>query len=321
MRDDPFTINRKVLLRGFLPVAFFLLFWLFSVRPLPAQELLCNVSISSQKIQGSYQEKFRKLQQDIYDFMNNTTWTNDKFGPNERIQCTMLINLVEQISSDQFRGTINIQSSRPVYNTAYNTTMFNFVDNDFQFTYVENQPLLFDETTFLSNLTSVLAYYAYIIIGLDYDSFGQKGGTPYFLKAQQIVTNAQNAVEPGWKPFSGKRNRNRYWLIQNILDNNYAPVRDFLYRYDRLGLDVMESELAQGRAEIAKSLELLRNVYRLKPDPYLLFLNIVLDAKRDEIVNIFSESFPDEKHRVYMIMKEIDPSNVQKYDKMLKAGQ
>ena len=284
-----------------------------------AQELRCNVSISAQKIQGTYQQLFQTLQRAIYEFMNNTVWTNNKFGPNERIECTMLINLTEQISSDQFRGTLHIQSSRPVFNTAYNTTMFNFIDNEFQFTYVEYQPLEFDQTTFLSNLTSVLAYYAYIIIGLDYDSFSSRGGTPYFLKAQQIVTNAQSASEPGWKPFSGNRNRNRYWLIQNILDNNYAPVRDFIYRYDRLGLDVMESKLAQGRAEIASSLELLRNVYRQRPDPYMLLLNVVLDAKRDEIVNIFSESFPDEKHRVYMIMKEIDPSNVQKYDKMLKA--
>jgi hypothetical protein len=259
------------------------------------------------------------MQQDIYEFMNNTVWTNNKFTPNERIECTILINLTEQVSSDQFKGTLHIQSSRPVYNTSYNTTMFNYLDNELQFTYLETQPLLFDETTFLSNLTSVLAYYAYIIIGLDYDSFGMKGGTPYFLKAQQIVSNAQNAVEPGWKPFSGKRNRNRYWLVQNILDDNYAPVREFIYRYDRLGLDVMESQLAQGRAEIASSLELLRKVYRLKPDPYMLFMNVVLDAKRDEIVKIFSESFPDEKHRVYLIMKEIDPANTQKYDQINKS--
>ncbi len=296
------------------------LLWIVAgLVPANAQELLCNVSISSQKIQGSYQEKFRTMQRAIYEFMNNTVWTNNRFDPNERIECTILINLTEQISSDQFKGTLHIQSSRPVYNTAYNTTMFNYIDNQFQFTYVEFQPLEFDETAFLSNLTSVLAYYAYIIIGLDYDSFSMKGGTPYFLKAQQIVSNAQNAVEPGWKPFSGNRNRNRYWLIQNILDNNYAPVREFIYRYHRQGLDVMESQLAQGRAEIARSLELLRTVYRRKPDPYLLFLNVVLDAKRDEIINIFSESFPDEKHRVYLIMKEIDPANVQKYDKMLKS--
>jgi len=277
------------------------------------------VSISSQKIQGSYQEKFKTLQQAVYEFMNNTVWTNNVFDVNERIECTMLINLTEQISSDQFKGTIQIQSRRPVFNTTYNTTMFNFLDNDFMFTYVEFQPLEFNEATFLNNLTSVLAFYAYIIIGLDYDSFSLNGGTPYFQKAEQIVNNAQNAVEPGWKPFSGSRNKNRYWLIQNILDSKYAPVREFTYRYHRLGLDVMERELNMGRAEIANSLKLLQKVYRAKPDPYMLFLTLVLDAKRDEIVNIFSKSFPDEKTRVSVIMKEIDPANSQKYDNMLKG--
>ena len=318
MSERSFSPEGTRLSRLFRATVWMVVLFLPALPSVHGQELICNVSISSQKIQGSYQEKFRKMQQDIYEFMNNTVWTNHKFDPNERIECTMLINLTEQISSDQFKGTLHIQSSRPVYNTGYNTTMFNFLDNNFQFTYLETQPLLFDETTFISNLTSVLAYYAYIIIGLDYDSFGMKGGTPFFLKAQQIVSNAQNAPEPGWKPFSGKRNRNRYWLIQNILDDNYAPVREFIYRYDRRGLDVMESQLAQGRAEIASSLELLRDVYRLKPDPYMLFLNVVLDAKRDEIIKIFSESFPDEKHRVYLIMKEIDPANVQKYDKLIK---
>ncbi len=318
MSERSFSTEGTRLSRLFRATVWMVVLFLPALPSVHGQELICNVSISSQKIQGSYQEKFRKMQQDIYEFMNNTVWTNHKFDPNERIECTMLINLTEQISSDQFKGTLHIQSSRPVYNTGYNTTMFNFLDNNFQFTYLETQPLLFDETTFISNLTSVLAFYAYIIIGLDYDSFGMKGGTPFFLKAQQIVSNAQNAPEPGWKPFSGKRNRNRYWLIQNILDDNYAPVREFIYRYDRRGLDVMESQLAQGRAEIASSLELLRDVYRLKPDPYMLFLNVVLDAKRDEIIKIFSESFPDEKHRVYLIMKEIDPANVQKYDKLIK---
>ncbi len=284
-----------------------------------SQELNCNVSISAQKIQGAYQEKFKNLQQAIYNFLNNTVWTNNVFDVNERIRCTMLINLTEQISSDQFKGTIHIQSSRPVFNTTYQSTMFNFVDNDFQFTYVEYQPMEFDKTQFLNNLTSVLAYYAYIIIGLDYDSFSLKGGTPYFQIAEQIVNNAQNAVEPGWKPFSGSRNKNRYWLIQNILDSNYGPVREFNYRYHRLGLDVMADELNAGRAEIANSLKLLQTVYRKKPDPYMLFLTVVLDAKRDEIIDIFSKSFPDERTRVGVIMKEIDPANSQKYDKMMKG--
>ena len=314
MDRPPHNGIRQWFFPGILVLMFFL-----RLPGIYGQELHCNVSISSQKIQGSYQEKFKTFQQAVYEFMNNTVWTNNVFDVNERIECTMLINLTEQVSSDQFKGTIQIQSRRPVFNTTYNTTMFNFLDNDFMFTYVEFQPLEFNESSFLNNLTSVLAYYAYIIIGLDYDSFSLNGGTPYFQKAEQIVNNAQNAVEPGWKPFSGSRNKNRYWLIQNILDSKYAPVREFIYHYHRLGLDVMESELNTGRAEMANSLKLLQKVYRAKPDPYMLFLTLVLNAKRDEIVNIFSKSFPDEKTRVSVIMKEIDPANSQKYDNMLKG--
>ena len=282
------------------------------------QELYCNVSVSAQKIQGSYIEKFRTMQTALYEFVNNRAWTNHVYDPNERIECTILINLTEQVSSDIFKGTMQIQSRRPVYNTAYNTTLFSFVDNDVQFSYIDYQTLEFNEQTHLSNLTSLLAYYVYIIIGMDYDSFSPEGGTPYFEKAERIVNNAQNAPEPGWKPFSGSGNRNRYWLIQNILDDKYSPVREFNYRYHRLGLDVMESKVNEGRAEIAESLRLLQQVYREKPDPYLFFLHTVLDTKRDELIKIFSESFPDEKNRVIEILTEIDPSNSSKYEQIRK---
>lgn len=293
------------------------LLWLLP-HTLTAQELYCNISVSAQKIQGSYLEKFRTMQTALYEFVNNRAWTNNVFDPNERIECTILINLTEQVSSDVFKGTMQVQSRRPVYNTSYNTTLFSFVDNNIQFSYVDYQTLEFNEQTHLSNLTSLLAYYVYIIIGMDYDSFSPEGGTPYFEKAERIVNNAQNAPEPGWKPFSGSGNKNRYWLIQNILDDKYAPVREFTYRYHRLGLDVMESKLNEGRAEIAEDLRLLQRVYREKPDPYLLFLHLVLDTKRDEIINIFSESFPDEQNRVIQIMTEIDPANSANYEKIKK---
>ncbi|NOY38234.1 MAG: DUF4835 family protein [Chlorobi bacterium] len=296
----------------------FLFLFITRVSSLQAQELYCNVSVSAQKIQGSYLEKFRTMQTAIYEFVNNRAWTNNVFDPNERIECSILINLTEQVSSDVFKGTMQIQSRRPVYNTSYNTTMFTFVDNDIQFSYIDYQPLEFNEMLHLSNLTSLLAYYVYIIIGMDYDSFSLEGGTPYFEKAERIVNNAQNVPEPGWKPFSGSGNKNRYWLIQNILDDKYSPVREFIYRYHRLGLDIMESKLTEGRAEIADDLRLLQKVYREKPDPYLFFLRVVLDAKRDEMIKIFSESFPDEQSRVIQILSEIDPANSSKYEKIKK---
>jgi len=186
------------------------------------------------------------------------------------------------------------------------------------FRYTEFEPLLFDETTHLSNLTSILAFYAYIIIGLDYDSFSHEDGSEYFEKAEKIVNNAQNTPEAGWKPYDGSRNKNRYWLVKNILDVEYNPVREFVYRYHRLGLDVMESKGNEGRAEIAESLRLLQKVYREKPDPYLFLLQLTFDVKADELVNVFSESFPEEQQRVIGILKEIDPSNSTKYEKIVQ---
>jgi len=285
---------------------------------LRSQELRCNIQLVTQQIQGTNKQIFQTLQTAMYEFMNNRNWTNHVYEYNERIECTILINLTEQLGADEFKGTIHIQSSRPAYNSTYNTTMFNFQDNDFRFRYLEFEPLEFNEQTHLSNLTSVLAFYAYIIIGLDYDSFSPEGGTPYFQKAEAIVNNAQNVVEPGWKPYDGARNRNRYWLIKNMLDGEYRQIRQFFYRYHRLGLDLMDSKVNEGRAEIAESIRLLQDVYRRKPDPYLFLLQLVFDVKADEFVNIFSESFPEEKRRVVTILREIDPANTAKYEKIME---
>ena len=285
---------------------------------LSGQELRCNIQLVTQQIQGTNKQIFQTLQTAMYEFMNNRNWTNHVYEYNERIECTILINLTEQLGADEFRGTIQIQSSRPAYNSTYNSTMFNFRDNDLRFRYLEFERLEFNEQTHLSNLTSVLAFYAYIIIGIDYDSFSPEGGSPYFQKAEAIVNNAQNVVEPGWKPYDGARNRNRYWLIKNILDEEYRSIRQFLYRYHRLGLDLMDSKVNEGRAEIAESIRLLQEVYRQKPDPYLFLLQLVFDAKNDEFVNIFSDSFPEEKRRVVEILREIDPANSAKYEKIME---
>ncbi len=279
-----------------------------------SQELNCNVQISAQRIQGSNREVFQSMQRDIYDFMNNTVWTNYVYSYAERIDCNILINLTDQMSADEFKGTIQIQVSRPAFNTTYNSTMLNFVDNNFQFRYVEFQPLEFDPTTHRSNLISVLAYYAYVIIGFDSDSFSRLGGTEAYQMAEKIVSNAQNAPEPGWKPYDGSRNRNRYWLVKNLLNKEYEEVRQFLYEYYINGLDKMESKNSEARINIAESLKLVQDVYRRKPDPFMYLLQIVMDAKSDEIINIFSEAFPEEKSRVVQIMTEIDPANKAKYE-------
>jgi len=281
-----------------------------------AQELNCNVQVVTQQIQGTNKKIFQTLQAAIYEFVNTRTWTNNVYSYSERIECNILINLTDQISSDEFKGTIQVQARRPVYNTTYNSTVFNFIDNNFHIRYVEFEPLEFNETSYLSNLTSILAYYIYIIIGLDNDSFSFEGGSLCFEKAEAIVMNAQNAPYAGWKPYEGSGNRNRYWLVKNILDVEYSPVREFFYRYHRMGLDKLESATNEARIEIIEGLRLLQEVYRKKPDPYLFLLQIIFDAKADEFVNIFSESFTEEKGRVLKILKEMDPSNSRKYEKI-----
>ncbi len=285
-----------------------------------SQELNCNVQVSAQRIQGSNRQVFENMQKDIYEFMNNTVWTNHVFSFAERIDCNLLINLSEQLSADEFRGTIQVQLRRPVYNTTYTTTLLNFVDNNFQFRYVEFQPFEFDPNTHRSNLIAVLAYYAYVILGFDYDSFSPEGGTEFFTMAEKIVTNAQNAPEAGWKPYDGSRNRNRYWLVKNLLDKQYEGVRRFIYEYDINGLDRMESRTPEARSSIAESLKLMQEVYRRKPDPFMYLVQVVMESKSDEMVNIFSEAFPEEKSRVIQILVEIDPSNKTKYEKINKSG-
>jgi hypothetical protein len=278
-----------------------------------SQEFRCNVQVVSQKIQGTNKQVFRTMQTAINEFMNSRRWTDHVYSYDERIECTFLFNLTDQISADEFRGSLQIQASRPVYNSSYNTVLFNFKDDDIQFKYVEYQALDFNETVTPSELTGLLAYYAYLILGLDYDTFAMDGGSSYFSKAESIVNKMQNTNVAGWKAYESRDNR--YWLIENILNNAYSPVRECLYRYHRLGLDRMADHLTESRAEIAECLRLLQKAYRAKPGAFIL--TIFFDAKADELVNIFSESFTDEKKRVYNILSEIDPANVKKYNKII----
>jgi hypothetical protein len=279
-----------------------------------AQELNCNVQVSAQRIQGSNRQIFESMQKDLFEFMNNTVWTNHVFSYAERIDCNILINLSDQLSADEFKGTIQVQLSRPVFNTTYNSTQLNFIDNNFQFKYVEFQPLVFDPNTYRSSLVSVLAYYTYMILGFDYDSFSPMGGTEFYQMAEKIVTNAQNAPEAGWKPYDGSRNRNRYWLVKNVLDKEYEGVRQFLYDYNMNGLDKMESKITEAKTSMVESLKLIQDVYRKKPDPFMYLVQVVMEAKSGELINIFSGAFPEEKSRVVQILIEIDPANKTKYE-------
>ncbi len=280
-----------------------------------SQELRCNVSISSQKIQGANQNLFRTMQSDIYEFLNNRKWTEHVYTYDEKIRCNIMIRLDEQISADEFRGSIQVQLIRPVFGSSYETTVLNIKDNDFRCRYVEFQPLEFNETSNRDNLTNILAFYAYVILGFDYDTFSLEGGTPFFEKAQAIVNNSQNAQEKGWKSFESERNR--YWLLENIMNKSYSDYRKTLYSYHRMGLDLMSDRVEEGRANIAESLKGLQKVFRRRPSTYIL--QMFFDAKSDELVNIFKKSYPDEKNRVLTILNEIDPSNGSKYKQISDA--
>jgi hypothetical protein len=300
-----------------LKIILLLLLCLFIPEFAYQQELRCNVQINSQKIQGTNRQLFQTLQTAIYEFMNNTPWTNHIYGQDERIECNVMITINDQIGSDEFRGTIQVQSRRPIFGTSYNTTMLNVVDNNLQFRYIEFDQLEFSDTRHTNNLTSILAFYANVIIGFDYDSFSYLGGTEYFQKAERIVNNAQNSPENerGWKAYEGNR-KNRYWLIENILNPKYRPIREVNYKYHRLGFDRMSDKLVEGRAEIAETLTSIQRVFREKPDPYMYLLQVFFDAKSEELVSLFTESFPAEKTRVVNILNEVDNANATKYNRI-----
>lgn len=280
-----------------------------------SQELNCKVQVLSQSIQGTDKSVFETLQTAIFEFMNNKKWTTETFKINERIDCSILINITERPSTDDFKATLQVQVRRPVFKASYNTVLLNNNDNDFQFKYLENQALDFTENLHLSNLTSVLAYYAYLIIGLDYDSFSLNGGTPYLQKSLAIVNNAQSGNDIGWKAFDG--NKNRYWLINNMLDASFVPLRECMYKYHRLGMDVMVDNKESGRVAIMESLEELKKIHQIKPLSYSL--QVFFNAKSDEIINIFSGAFPDEKAKIVNLMNEIDPTNSNKYQKITSS--
>ena len=275
-----------------------------------AQELLCNVSVSSSQVQTSDRKVFQTMRTEIYDFINNKIWTSTKIENEERIECTIRINITRKISNDEYEGSIQIQSTRPVFGTSYKSTLFNYLDNKFRFKYLEYQSLEFSDATHMSNLTSVLAFYVNIILGLDFATFSEEGGNEYFNIAQRIVTNAQNAPEPGWKAFES--DKNRYWLAHDLMDQRYSDFHTVMYRYHREGLDKLGEESEDARFEITEALESLKSIYRENSSAFLL--QLFFDAKSDEIVNIYSGAFPNEQARIIKTLLEIDPSHSTKYE-------
>jgi hypothetical protein len=283
------------------------------------QELNCQVQISTAQVSGTDRKIYDQLKTAITEFMNNRKWTNETFRNEERIDCSILINITERIAADEFSATLQIQARRPVFSATYNSIMINHNDNDVHFKYGENTVLEFFETTYSSNLTSILGYYAYLVIGLDYDSFSLNGGTPYFQKALAINNNAQGSDEKGWKAFDGDKARSRYWIINNMLDAPFVTLRQTMYNYHRKGLDVMQQNPEEGRKVIAESIQALTKVNNIKQLSFSL--QFFFNAKADEIVNIFAvpmskQEDKDQKAALVETLNIIDPSRINKYQKI-----
>ncbi len=274
-----------------------------------AQELNCQVSVLTPAIQASDKSIYDDLQTDLREFLNNRKWTDDEFLNQERIECSMVITISER-NDDNFKADIQVQSRRPVYGSSYNTTMINHKDDNFTFKYIQDQVIDFDETNINSNLTAVVAFYAYIIIGIDYDSFSPEGGTPYFVKAQTIVNNAQRLPDQGWKSFESSQ-RNRYWIVENLLNVSFKPLRNFSYTYHRLGFDKFYDNILDARLTITNNLDELRKVYQDKPNSVIM--DIFFLAKVDEIVNLYAQATSDEKNRALQILTLVDPARTLKY--------
>lgn len=281
-----------------------------------AQELNCTVTVLTPQIQSSDKKIYTTLQTAIYEFMNNTRWTNDQYNNQERIECSMQITINERISNDEFKGTIQIQSRRPVYKTSYYSPMLSINDESFQFRYIEFQTIEFNETGSNQSLPAILGFYAYIILGVDYDSFSMQGGSPWFQKAQTIVSNQQNSPEKGWRAFESTRNR--YWLAENFNNPEFRAVRELFYNYHRKGLDIMNDKKDDAIPVIFQSLEALRDVNNNKPGSYIL--QSLLFTKSDEIINVFSGAFPDVKAKVVNLMNELDPANGSKYQAIMNKN-
>jgi hypothetical protein len=281
---------------------------------LQAQELNCIVTINATQIATSDRGIFKDMKTSFEQFMNGRKWTNDTYKNYEKINCNLLITITKMPAIGSFSATVQVQSARPVYNSNYSTLVLNFADRDWEFEYIESLPLEFNDNTYTANLTSMLAFYAYIIIGMDYDSFSEMGGSPYFQRALMVVNNAQQANRPGWQPLGS--NRNRYWLMENINNSQYQDVRKATYSYHRLGLDMFDKDPEQSRTVILGCLKDIQKVREINPNAILLIA--FMDAKSKELANIFSEGNIQVRRQAFDVITTIDPTNSSLYQKIIQ---
>jgi hypothetical protein len=287
-----------------------------------AQELQAKVTVMAQRVATTVDKKiFTTLQTQLTNFLNNRQWTKDKFQQTEKIECNFILNLQSTDEINVYKATLVVQAARPVYNSNYQTAVINFQDPDVTFKYIEYQPVEFNENRvqgsdpLVGNLTATMAYYAYIILGMDYDSFSPKGGEPFFIKAQNIVNAApESSSIAGWKAFDGLRNR--YWLAENLVNSKYNQLHDAFYTYYRLGLDIMSEKPEETRASVLRALNILQEINRANPNT--MILQTFVQGKSIELIGIFKNASPQEKQRAVDILSLLDVSNAAKYKDGLK---
>ena len=300
-------------MKQFLSILIFLL--AFTAK---SQELNCQVSIITEaklEVNSIEQEALTQLKLTITDLMNNTQWTKDIFKIEERINCNLQLQINKIPTAGVFSGSIQIQASRPAFNTNYNTLIMNYQDDDMTFSFSRNAMLIYAPNQFRDNLSSILAFYAYFIIGMDYDSFSLKGGTPYFQEAQQIVTLAQTGGSAGWKS-SESNKRNRFYLVDNMLQPVFEPFRVCIYQYHRQGIDQLYDKKVEAKKAISAALNLLSPIMATRPNT----VNVVsfLFGKTTELKNIFSDSELNEKQDLVNLLKRLDPANSTSYTTILE---
>lgn len=269
-----------------------------------AQEVRCSVRINSDQIEGTYKQVFTSLENALTEFINTRKWSDTQFSNVEKIDCSLQFNIKSVPSQDRYSAELMVQGRRPVYNSSYISSTFNFKDPDVEFSYMENEPLSYNEYTIESNLVAIVSYYIYMILGVDFDTFSPKGGTPFFRQAENIVTLSQSGGEKGWKAFDS--NKNRHALVNAYLDESLSSYRQVVYEYHRKGLDDMAQNPEKGRSRITASLEELPKIYEVRPQTVLL--TSFLDTKIDELINVYSKANQTEKENVYKLLINIFPA-------------
>ncbi len=291
--------------------------WVIALIPFmaSAQELNCKVEVNSDQIQGTNKQVFETLESSINDYMNTTKFSQAQFSTNEKIDCQLFFT-VKEYTDNLIKGDLQIQAIRPVYNSSYTTTLINFKDTKIEFTYQENEPLIFSENSMESNLTAILNFYAYFILAVDFDSFSPRGGEQFYEKADYIVQMAQSSGESGWKAFEDTKNRSS--VLTAYTQPSTAGIRDLLYEYHRTGLDEMALSPDKGRAKITSTIEYIKKIYEVAP--MSVALSMFKDAKLDELVNIYSKSPQSERDNVYEILYPIYPTETERLNK-IKNGE